>query len=263
MSKKGFIYYSIVTDRYQDMRIKKLKKHLGCAGIAVYDFILCEIYRVEGCFIVWDENTAFDVSDYFGLKETVIEEIVSYCCHVGLFNRELRDREGVLSSHSIQSRFIEWSRIAKRKNVIIPEKIKLLPEESAEVPEEPAIVTEEIDKVKKSKVKESKGEVNTPLPENQIPQLDLSNSNLYRQPRIPTMEEVQRVFMQNGGTLEMAKKFFEKNSAVGWFANNNPIVRFETMVPGYISSWRKNENNAKDQSSAKKLQGRIDYSGAL
>ncbi|MEX6691231.1 hypothetical protein QTN47_27225 [Danxiaibacter flavus] len=119
-------------------------------------------------------------------------------------------------------------------------------------------------KQKQDYTKQDNSEVITsPPPENSVPQFNLGNSNLYRQPKIPTIEDVERIFMQHGGTVEMAKKFFEKNNAVGWFMNNNPIVRFENLVPGFIQSWRKNENNGKDQSSAKKLQGRIDYTGAL
>lgn len=47
-NKTGLSYYNVDTDRYQDMRIKRLKKDMGCRGVAVYDYILCEIYRVKG-----------------------------------------------------------------------------------------------------------------------------------------------------------------------------------------------------------------------
>lgn len=88
-NKTGFDYYNVDTDRYQDIKIKRLKKDFGSSGIAVYDYILCEIYRVRGCFIVWDESTAFDVAEYFGLKENLVNEIVNYCCAVGLFDKAL------------------------------------------------------------------------------------------------------------------------------------------------------------------------------
>lgn len=156
MAKTGFQYYSVETDRYQDKRIRKLKKGCGCNGLAVYDYILCEIYRVQGCFLEWDESTAFDVADYLGLKETQVNEIVNYCCAVGLFNKELLTSERVLTSASIQSRFIDWSSLAKRKGVKIPEKYLILPEEVGKIPEEPTEVPEDLDKVKKSKVTGSK-----------------------------------------------------------------------------------------------------------
>ena len=61
--KTGLNYYTVDTDRYQDRRIKRLKKDLGCKGIAVYDYILCETYRVKGCFLEWDNNTVFYVEE--------------------------------------------------------------------------------------------------------------------------------------------------------------------------------------------------------
>lgn len=154
--KQGFNYYSVDTDRYQDMKIKRLKKNFGPAGIAVYDYLLCEIYRVKGCFIEWDENTAFDVADYFGIKESLVNEIVNYCGVVGLFNKELLTSESVLTSVSIQNRFLDWSKKARRTTAIIPEKLNILREESHKMNEEPNKTHTVCDEVKKSKVKESK-----------------------------------------------------------------------------------------------------------
>lgn len=154
-NKIGFSYYPVDTDKYFDPKIRRLKKNLGCAGVSVYDYILCEIYRDKGCFIMWDENTAFDVAEYFGLKETLVDEIVIYCCSVGLFDKELLANERVLTSHSIQERFAEMSLKAKRKNFKIPEKYKIIQEESFKLPEES---TENSGSLPQSKVKESKEE---------------------------------------------------------------------------------------------------------
>ncbi len=134
--KVGFHYYPADTDRFQDIKIKRLKKELQCKGFAVYEYILNEIYRVKGCFIVWDESTVFDVAEYWGLEENTVKEIVNYCCAVGLFDKGLYTSEGILTSRSIQSRFIEMSKVAKRKEAIIPEKYRKLPEESKETPED-------------------------------------------------------------------------------------------------------------------------------
>lgn len=133
-NKTGFDFYRVDTDRYQDIRIKKLKKTHGCNGIAVYDYVLCEIYRVKGCFIEWDEATTFDVAEYFGLKETAVSEIMRYCGSVGLFNKELLSR-GIVTSIAIQKRYLAMCRSAKRQNAQIPQ-IAKLPEESPKPPEE-------------------------------------------------------------------------------------------------------------------------------
>lgn len=67
--------------------------------------------------------------------------------------------------------------------------------------------------------------------------LDLRNSNLYRQPVIPSKNQVWEVFSRHGGTKEMAKKFYETNESVGWFYKGNPITNFAAMIPGYIAAW--------------------------
>lgn len=150
-NKIGFEYYNVDTNRYQDIKIKRLKKDFGTSGIAVYDYILCEIYRVKGCFLVWDENTAFDVAEYFGLKETLVNEIVNYCCAVGLFDKALLKSGGIISSRSIQQRFIEMSTRAKRKDFKIPEEISIITEKLKIIPEQSPIIPEDSDKGKESK----------------------------------------------------------------------------------------------------------------
>lgn len=139
--KIGLSYYNVDTDRYQDIRIKKLIHSFSTSGIAVYDYILNEIYRVKGCFLPWDESTVFDVANSFGLKENTVSEIVSYCCYVGLFNKELLSSERLLTSRSIQLRFAETCKSCKRSNWFIPDKINLTKEETKLTKEETKFIT--------------------------------------------------------------------------------------------------------------------------
>lgn len=145
----GLSYYSVDTDRYLDIRIRRLVKAFGCDGIAVYDYLLCNIYRVKGCFAAWDESTAFNVAEYLRLKESVVLEIVRYCGVVGLFNKELLSR-GIITSAAIQRRYIDTCIRAKRKNIEIPEFCRILPEETAKLPEESPNTPEFCREVKKS-----------------------------------------------------------------------------------------------------------------
>ncbi|WP_448607203.1 DUF4373 domain-containing protein [Paenimyroides ceti] len=113
-NKIGLFYYNIDTDRYSDIRIRRLKNDFKCMGLCVYDYILNSIYR-NGGVLEWDESTAFDVSEYFGLKETQVIEVVNYCCKTGLFNKELFTSERVLTSKSIQERYVYICKNAKIK----------------------------------------------------------------------------------------------------------------------------------------------------
>lgn len=133
-NKTGLNYYNVDTDRYMDIRIRRLVKDHGCRGLAVYDYLLCEVYRVQGCFVVWDEVTAFNVAEYLGLKEPNVLEIVRYCGAVGLFDKELLSR-GIITSASIQRRYLEMCNRSKRKIAEIPEECRIIPEESPETPE--------------------------------------------------------------------------------------------------------------------------------
>ena len=167
-TKTGLLYYTSDTNRFkEDLRIKRLKKDMGCDGYAVYEYILNEIYRVRGCFLVWDESTAFDVAEYWGLKETKVNEIVRYCCAVGLFDKALLSNGNVLTSSSIQSRYVNMCIRAKRKEIIIPEQFDILPEECRKLLEESKKIPKVCRKVVKVKkeISLSREKEKTEIPE--------------------------------------------------------------------------------------------------
>lgn len=150
-NKTGLNYYGVDTDRYMDLRVRRLVKNHGCRGLAVYDYLLCEVYRVQGCFAVWDESTAFNVAEYFGLKESNVLEIVKYCGVVGLFDKELLSR-GIITSASIQRRYLEMCSRAKRRIIDIPEFCRIIPEQSDIIPEQSQIIPEVCGKRKKRNI---------------------------------------------------------------------------------------------------------------
>ena len=168
--KKGLGYYNTDTDRYLDGKIKRLRKNHGCAGLAVYDYLLCEIYRDNGCVLAWSEDCAFDVADYFGLKETTVMEIVNYCGVVGLFDKDVLSGERVLTSLSIQQRYYKIAKEANRSNFFwfknekwnligkkkLIEKTDIPIEESDFLIEKTDILPEKVHKEKETKEKESK-----------------------------------------------------------------------------------------------------------
>jgi hypothetical protein len=67
----------------------------------------------------------------------------------------------------------------------------------------------------------------------------LENSNLFRKAKIPSFSEVHEAFKKNGGTKEMAEKFYHKHSATEWFLNGSPITNFSSLVYGFIDNWKR------------------------
>ena len=79
---------------------------------------------------------------------------------------------------------------------------------------------------------------NTLLIDNNKIDIVSKNSNLNRQPNIPTKEQVWEVFQRNGGTKEMAKSFYEKYESVGWITNTGSITNFVPLANRFISTWK-------------------------
>lgn len=211
MAKQGLSYYNVDTDRYADRRIKKLKHTFGCSGLAVYDYLLCEVYRDRGCFLEWGEDTAFDVADYFGLKENLVKEIVKYCGVVGLFDAALLSG-GIITSEAIQQRYLDMSHRAKRTNIAIPEEIRLLPEKTVKLTEETAKTLEDFRKVNKSKV-------------NNIRENKFSLSNAH-DGALTDKEIFLEIFFFERNFIEAkaeVERFINHYEANGWCRNNSSV----------------------------------------
>ncbi|MCM0275917.1 DUF4373 domain-containing protein [Bacteroides fragilis] len=118
MGKTGFSYYMAETDRFQDIKVKRLKKRYGCEGYTLYQYALNEIFRVEGCWLEFTEDELFDASEYWGIEEERVKEIINYCAEIGLFDTELWNKRGVLTARSIQSRYLDMCKRSKKKAII-------------------------------------------------------------------------------------------------------------------------------------------------
>lgn len=174
-SKHGFSSYTCDTDRFHDMALRRLRKSLGAVGFAVYEYLLNEVYRVNGCFLVWNDSTAFDVADYWGVGEREVAEIVRYCGKVGLFDEELLAR-GIISSTAIRSRYLKLCKQAKRRvaegeiEAVLSAAVRnaeKLPEEGANIAEETEKIREEGASVPEKSSKVSENSVKVPEKRNE------------------------------------------------------------------------------------------------
>lgn len=135
MSKNGFSYYKAETDRFQDIKIKRLKKQYGCDGYAVYQYALNEIYRVEGSYIRWTEDQLFDCADYWGMKESRVKEIIDYCAEICLFDPVAWQQKCILTARSIQSRYLDICKVSKKKAYIPIDILMVEPEQPMQQPQ--------------------------------------------------------------------------------------------------------------------------------
>lgn len=146
-NKKGLDFYRCNTNRYQDSKIKRLIFKYKSDGIAVWDFILNEIYRIEGSYISFDDNLVFLTADSLRITEELVDNIIKYCIEINLFNKEILEKTGFLTSISIQQFYKEAAIVSKRKVVNIPKLIQLITEETTikkENIEETSTIVEEM-----------------------------------------------------------------------------------------------------------------------
>lgn len=135
MSKNGFSYYKAETDRFQDIKIKRLKKRYGCDGYAVYQYALNEIYRVEGSYIRWTEDQHFDCAEYWDMTEDRVKEIIDYCAEICLFDPVAWRQKCILTARAIQSRYLDICKVSKKKAYIPIDILMVEPEQPMQQPQ--------------------------------------------------------------------------------------------------------------------------------
>lgn len=105
--KKGLCYFPMDTNFMFNRKIRRLFQSYGCEGTTTYIAILCEAYGTTGYYVRYTDDFCFDIGFTLSLKEDRIRQIIGFCVEIRLFDRELFETHGVLTSQGIQSRFRE------------------------------------------------------------------------------------------------------------------------------------------------------------
>ena len=211
-----------------------LKKHKA-AGLGVY-WTTIEMLHEEGGYMQLDTITFTSIGAPIGCNAEFVKKVIDDCINEFKLMKKTDDRftaDRVLKNLNKRKEIREIRSKAGRASAESKQQKSTHVEQVlTHVEQMPTSVQQNSTKERKGKEKKGKRE--------KTGTHDLSASNLFREPSIPTSEEVLEVFTRNGGTEEMATKFFQTHSAVGWFYRGSPIRNFSAMVPGYIQSWRKN-----------------------
>lgn len=222
--KKDAFYFPHFTNARHDRKLKRVQKELGLEGYAIY-FQLLEILREQIDFKYPLKDIDL-LADEMGTSEPKIKAVIA---NYDLFTIVDECFFSIKQIYYLQP-YIEKTQRArlaanKRWNNLTSDANAMQMHNKCNA---------DAMQVKESKVKESKLKESNEL-------RTLQNSNLYRQPTIPTIEEVEFAFLQSGGSKEMAKIFFEKNNATGWFLKGSPIVNFRNLLPSFITNFKTNE----------------------
>ena len=119
--KKGLDYFPMDVDFYSDRKIRILFAKYGTQGVALYIYLLTEIYR-NSFYINVDEDYICIVADDLNIKNDVAVQIINHFCNGRLFDKKLFEEKKVLTSKGVQLRFQEAVKTRASKRKIFVEK---------------------------------------------------------------------------------------------------------------------------------------------
>lgn len=156
--KKGLLYFPFDTDFFADLKIRALSARYGSDGLIFYIWLLAEIYRENGYYIVWNEDSEDAAIASLGLSEGSMKQIMTFLASRSLIVEiTLASSDTIITSPNIQKRYQEAAKSLRREIIVDCEIWLLNEEETASFIK----VTQNSDKYSKNHNKSVKNESKT------------------------------------------------------------------------------------------------------
>ena len=103
--KQGIDYFPFDVGFFSDVKIRKIIRGCGVSSTPILICLLCNVYKDNGYYILWDEDLPFVIADTVGVSEGAVKEVMLKALQVGFFDQSLYEKYQILTSKGIQSRF--------------------------------------------------------------------------------------------------------------------------------------------------------------
>jgi hypothetical protein len=113
--KQGLDYFSFDTTMEEDRKIQLLESSFPEQGWTVWTKLLIRIYRYHGYFFELSEDNLLLFSRRINVNINSINDIIKFAVRQGLFDRGMYERHKILTSKSIQDR---WLHVAHRRRTV-------------------------------------------------------------------------------------------------------------------------------------------------
>lgn len=198
--KQGIDYFPLDVDIENDDKLPMIIGEFGFKGEIIFVKLLAYIYKTEGYFIEWNEESQLKFANRVsyitgGAQVNLINEVVARCVKWGLFNRSLYESLNILTSKRIQKTW--WEVARKRKDRVYDGSYWII---SAGKTEETQNMTEEVHKGKESKGKERRVKESIGAPP------DFFSKNLDERKQI--FKDLLKPFVKDYGK-EMMREFYD------------------------------------------------------
>ena len=239
-----------------DERIDELIDAQGWTGFSIYFYLSMKAFATNGFYYSWRDTSPASIARRMsgGVKSETVKEVVNLCLRIGLFDKGLYDREGVLTNKDIQIRYMNaiekrslrgrtiekkyWllKKEETKAYIVISENAHSLPENAHSLPE---------NATKESKVKYSKGKDSTilaPSFENSKP--DAADAFI----ELPLND--RSVFSVTQSDIEHYKELYpavnieqELRSMLGWLEANPRKRKTRSGIKAFITKWLSKTQN--------------------
>ena len=222
--KSGIDYFPL--DVRLDTKFELIEAEFGVSGFAIVVKLYQQIYGGFGYYCEWTNEVALLFSRSVGLGGNVVSEILEASIKRGIFNKDMFDKYGILTSEGIQKRYFEA--VAKRKFVNVKNEYLLI-------------------KVAQNSEKEVENPINSDYnPENSVHNTQIKGNKskvnkikleYSRTAAPPTLHEI-KTFCSEKGYIIDPEYFFEYYSLSDWKdRNGKPIENWKKKA----ILWNKSE----------------------
>lgn len=118
-TRKHMTYFPFGINTFSDRRVKGLMREFGASGALIYVMLLCCIYGDDSVYMTRaDDGVIPDLAEYCRVSCEEVSAIISAAVRCGLFDREIFERYGILTSRQIQERFQEMIKPKQPKSAV-------------------------------------------------------------------------------------------------------------------------------------------------
>ncbi len=217
--KKGLDYFSCDCN-FED-NVELVIAEFGLKGLGVLVRLWQKVYGFGGYYCVWNRDVALMFASKNQVGVNAVEEILRACFKRGVFDRELFERCGILTSKGIQKRYLEATKRRKDKGIRAEYLLIDLPCEAEDVTQNAVNVCNNAQN--DSNYRQSKGK------QRKAKQSEGKQARARQSCRAPSLEEVKAFAAKERLALD-CERFYHYYSATGWKAGANRIADWQAKA---------------------------------
>lgn len=217
-TKQGIDYFPLDVGFFTDLKVRKVSRSCGSKSTSILICLLCNIYRNNGYYLVWDQDMPFVIADEIGVSEEDVNEVVVKALQVGFFNNEIYEKCNILTSAGIQKRYILAT--YQRKERQLNEEYLVFHTNN-----QINCANNKVNCTESTQIKENKNKK-----ENNTKVLQKKSETRFSP---PTIDQIKEYICSNKYNVD-AERFFNFYQSKGWYVGKNKMKDWKAAVRTWV-----------------------------